>query len=729
MATLLYRLGRFSYRRRGRTTLVWALLLVLSGLGAATLSGPTEDGFSIPGSESSRAMDVLSTKMGTGSGDNASANVVFTSSGSAGQQAAIEDAVAELRALPDVAAVTDAILAKDQRTAYATVTYDVPPADLTDDARDALFGAGRSAEPAGVGVEFAGSAVAGGGEAPVGEILGVVVAAVVLVLTFGSLVAASLPLLTALIGIGLGMLGIQIATGFFDLSATTSTLALMLGLAVGIDYALFILSRYRYELGQGRSGEEAAGRAIGTAGSAVVFAGLTVVIALAALSVVGISFLTTMGLAAAATVAVAVVISLTLLPALLGFAGTRVLPRRSRRSLGSGRRQGPGSGWEHRAGRAALGERWGRAVVRHRVAVVLAATGLLALTAVPALDLRLALPDDGTASPATTQRKAYDQLSAGFGAGFNGPLVVLVEAGEGRAGEGRADSAAEQAHRLLTGLHDVVTVTPPTVNPAGDTAVLTVIPAGGPSDESTKDLVETIRALPDPEGATLAVTGPTALGIDVSDTLTDALVPYLAVVVGLAFVLLTLVFRSLAVPLKATLGFLLSIAATFGATVAVFQWGWFAGLIGLDTTGPIVSLMPIFLIGILFGLAMDYEVFLVTRAREEYVHGASPDAAVISGVSHGARVVSAAAIIMMSVFAGFVLTDEPIIKSLGFALAFGVAVDAFVVRMTIVPAVLSLLGRAAWWLPRWLDRRLPNVDVEGTGLVAEPAREVADVRT
>ncbi|EXG82946.1 putative RND superfamily drug exporter [Cryptosporangium arvum DSM 44712] len=694
-------------------TAAWVVLVVLFGVGAATMSGPSEEGFSIPGTESSRAMDVISAKMNTGSGDTASANVVFTAGdlAGAGPRTAIEGALTELRALPDVAAVSDLVVAEDRRTAYATVAYDVPVTDLADDAREQLIDAGRSAEPAGIGVEFSGSAAQEAGETPAGEVLGVLVAALVLVLTFSSLVAAGLPLLTALIGVGLGMLGIRIATGFFDLSATTSTLALMLGLAVGIDYALFVLSRYRHELRRGRSGEDAAGHAIGTAGSAVVFAGLTVVIALAALSVVGISFLTSMGLAAAGTVAVAVLISLTLLPALLGFAGNRVLPRRAR----TGR---PPAGPE---GRRPLGERWARSVVTHRVGVVLAATGLLVLTALPALDLRLALPDEGTAPVGTTQRTAYDQLSEGFGAGFNGPLVVLVEAEPGRAA-----AAADQAGATLRGLDDVVAVTPPTVNPAGDTALLTVVPGSGPSAAETTALVETIRAQPDPPGATLAVTGPTALGIDVSDKLTDALVPYLTVVVGLAFLLLMLVFRSLAVPLKATVGFLLSIAATFGATVAVFQWGWLAGLLGVDTTAPIVSIMPIFLIGILFGLAMDYEVFLVTRAREEFVHGATPDAAVISGVSHGARVVSAAAIIMICVFAGFVLSDEPIIKSLGFALAFGVAVDAFVVRMTIVPAVLSLLGRAAWWLPRPLDRWLPNVDVEGARLtVAEEPSPVA----
>jgi RND superfamily putative drug exporter len=329
--------------------------------------------------------------------------------------------------------------------------------------------------------------------------------------------------------------------------------------------------------------------------------------------------------------------------------------------------------------------------------------GLIAAVALPAADLRLTLPDDSTAAVESTQRKAYDQLALGFGPGFNGPLILVTDAGQ-----------AATAQQAVTGLRNVVMVTPPAVDPTGRTAMLTVIPAGGPTSEGTQDLVHDIRGL---GVASLAVTGATAIDIDVSDKLTAALIPYLAIVVGLAFVLLMLVFRSILVPIKATLGFLLSVAASFGALVAVFQQGHFGGLLGVESTGPIVSIMPIFLIGILFGLAMDYEVFLVTRTREEFVHGAAPDPAIISGMRHGARVVTAAALIMMSVFAGFILADDTIIKSLGFALAFGVAVDAFLVRMTIVPAVLSLLGRTAWWLPRWLDRLLPDVDVEGARLV------------
>jgi len=655
-----------------------------------------------------------------GGGDTASANVVFTVAGDGtltadAQRAAIEKAVAQLRTAPQVAQVTDPYQSRavsaDQRTAYATVTYSVGQPDVTGAARDALFAAGHSVESAGVGVQFGGTAVQGNPAGGATEGIGVVVAALVLLITFGSMLAAGLPLLTALLGVGVGMAGIQIATGFFDLSSSTSALAVMLGLAVGIDYALFIVSRYRHELAQGHEGEDAAGRAVGTAGSAVVFAGLTVVIALAALTVAGIPFLAAMGLAAAGTVAVAVLITLTLLPALLGFVGRRVLAKKHRAAPARA----------HHAG-APFGERWARGVLRHRVTALLLSLGLIAVVAIPLTQLRLALPDDSTAAPDSTQRHAYDQLAEGFGAGFNGPLIVVVEASAGRAA-----AAAAEAQRTITGLADVVTVTTPVPNQAGDTALLTVIPKSGPTDAATKDLVAAIRdheaTFTAATGATLAVTGATALNIDVSSKLTGALVPYLAVVVGLAFILLMLVFRSVLVPLKATMGFLLSVGATFGAVVAVFQWGWLAGLLGIESTGPIISIMPIFLIGILFGLAMDYEVFLVTRAREEYVHGASPDEAIISGMRYGARVVTAAALIMMSVFAGFILADDAIIKSIGFALAFGVAVDAFIVRMTIVPAVLSLLGRSAWWLPRWLDRLLPNVDVEGEQLTKKLAGE------
>ncbi|MEV0457923.1 MMPL family transporter [Catellatospora methionotrophica] len=722
MANLLYRLGRFSFRRRGLVTALWLVLLAAVGVGAATLSGPTSNAFSIPGTESSQAITVLREKMGVGA-DDASAQVVFTASGQAkltdpGGQAAVTAAVAALRAAPQVAQVGDPFQAgtvsPDQRTAFASVTYTVAPGDLTDTDRQALYAAGRTAEAAGVGVAFGGTATQQQQAGGAAEAIGIAVAAFILLLTFGSLVAAGLPLLTALLGVGFGMGGIQIATGFFDLSTSTSALATMLGLAVAIDYALFVVSRFRHELADGHDPEQAAGRAVGTAGSAVVFAGLTVIIALVALSVTGIPFLTAMGLAAAGTVAVAVAITLSLVPALLGFAGPRILTADRRKGIGRHRSQAT----------MPLGGRWARGVLRHRVPALLLALGVAGVMAIPALDLALALPDDSTAAPGSTQRMAYDQLSSGFGAGFNGPLLLVVEDSLGGVG-----TAAEQAQQAVSRLPDVAVVTPPTINPDRDTAMLTVIPHSGPGTQETKDLVAAIRdfapAVAASTGADLSVTGATAVNIDVSDKLTAALIPYLAIVVGLAFVLLMLVFRSVLVPLKATVGFLISVAAAFGALVAVFQWGWLADLFGVPSTGPIVSIMPIFLIGVLFGLAMDYEVFLVTRTREEYVHGAAPDDAIVTGTRHGARVVTAAALIMISVFAGFILTDDTIIKSLGFALAVGVAVDAFLVRMTIVPAVLSLLGRAAWWLPAWLDRILPDVNVEGEQLTRRLAEQTS----
>ena len=719
MATLFYRLGRASFRHRRLALVTWVVLLASFGLGAAKLSGPTSDALSLPGSESWRAMDVLGEEFGIGT--TSSVKVVFTAPDDAtlagpDEQEAVRATVAALRQLPQIATVDDPYetqaIAPDGRTGYADVSYTVDSHEVTAESREALLAAGDTARRAGVGVEYVGDVVTEAEEGTAAEALGLAVAAVVLLITFGSLAAAGLPLLTALVGVAVGLLGIGIASGFLDLTSNTSALATMLGLAVGIDYALFVISRYRHEFAADRDGEEAAGRAVGTAGSAVVFAGLTVMIALTALAVVRIPFLTAMGIAAAGTVAVAVLISLTLLPALLGFAGHRVLPSAQRsRPTGS---------------RIPFGERWARGVVRHRVPALVLSVVAAGIAALPALDLTLALPDAGTAASESTQRKAYDQLAAAFGAGVNGPLLVVVE-----TAPGAAMAAAEQARRYVAGLDDVVAVTPPTANPTDDTAILQVVPAHGPTSEDTKRLVRTIRAHradfgAAAGGAALSVTGRAAIDLDVSEQIDDALRPYLAVVVGLAFVLLMMVFRSVLVPIKAAAGFLLSVAASFGALVFVFQQGHFADLFGIAATGPVVSFIPIFLVGILFGLAMDYEMFLVTRVREEYVHGAAPDDAVVTGMRHSARVVTAAALIMVSVFAGFILADDSVVKSLGFALAFGVAVDALLVRMTIVPAVLSLLGRSAWWLPRWLDRTLPNVDVEGERLTRRLASAGAD---
>jgi RND superfamily putative drug exporter len=714
MASYLYRLGRFAFRRRWSVTLVWLTILAAALTGAATLSEPTSDSFSIPGTQSQQTIDLLNERFPQASADGATGRVVFAAPDgekltSAANRATIEQAVAELSRSPEIASVTDPFQSgavnPDGTVAFAQATYTVASPELSDGARDALTAAVDQARAAGMTVEVGGDVVEVESETGLTEIVGLAVAAVVLLITFGSFIAAGLPLLTALLGIALGIGAITAASGFVDLSSTTPTLALMLGLAVGIDYALFIVSRYRHEVALGRDREEAAGRAVGTAGSAVVFAGLTVVIALAALSVVGIPFLTQMGLAAAGTVAVAVVIALTLLPALLGFVGRRITAGH----VPGLRDRDP----EAEGGKPSFGTRWARAVARRPVAFLLVAGAALGVVAVPTLDLDLGMPDDSTAAPDTTQRKAYDLLADGFGPGFNAPLTVVVDAGAG----GSVQSSAEGVAQQISSLEDAAAVSPPVVNEAGDTAVMTVIPKSGPSSTATEHLVGTIRALTGSgDAAEVGVTGLTAINIDMSAKLGDALLPYVGIVVGLAFVLLMLVFRSILVPVKATLGFLLSIAATFGAVVAVFQWGWAADLLGIEQTGPIISFLPIFLVGIVFGLAMDYQVFLVTRMREEYVHGAEPTQAMISGFGHGARVVSAAAIIMVSVFAGFILSPESIINSIGFALGVAVLFDALVVRMTIVPAVMTLLGRSAWWLPGWLDRVLPDVDVEGEKL-------------
>ncbi|MEV4641044.1 MMPL family transporter [Actinoplanes sp. NPDC049548] len=720
MATYLYRLGRFSFRRRALVLTMWLALIAALGVGAATLSGPTSESFSIPGTEAQQAQDLLTERFPQAAAGGAQARVVFAAP--AGQKltdpanrAAVERTVAQLKTGAQVANVTDPLKGAVNpagTVAYAQVTYKIPAPEVTDDDRAALTGALDAARATGLAVEAGGDAMQEQGEQGIGEVLGFLVAAVVLLITFGSLVAAGLPLLTAILGVAAAISGIQIVSGFVDLSSNTSTLALMLGLAVAIDYALFIVSRYRHELAEGHPPLEAAGRAVGTAGSAVTFAGLTVVIALAAMAVVNVPVLTQMGLAAAGAVTIAVLIALTLLPALLGFTGTRIMGRRRSRDP-----EGDGT-------RVTAGRRWATLVTRRPALTLMAATLGLLVVAIPALSLRLGLPGDNMAGPDTTQRKAYDLLTEGFGPGFNGPLVVVVDA----AGSADPRAAATEAADAVKGLPDVVAVSPPTFNPGGDTAVLQVVPASAPDSQETTDLVHAIRDKDDSVRADLSVTGTTAVNIDMSAKMGAALVPYLAVIVVLAFLLLAVLFRSLLVPLKAIAGFLLSVGATFGAVVAVFQWGWLSGLLGVEQTGPIVSMLPVILIGIVFGLAMDYEVFLVSRMREEHVHGATGKRAVVDGFSHSARVVTAAAIIMVSVFAGFVLSPESIIKSIGFALAAAILFDAFVVRMTIVPAVMALLGRRAWALPAWLDRILPDVDVEGEKLrpVAEEPRETPE---
>ncbi|MER5395566.1 MMPL family transporter [Streptomyces sp. NPDC002599] len=733
MATFLYKLGRLAFRRRHFAALIWVALLTLAGVGAASAPVAGSSSFSIPGTEAQKAFDLLESRFPGMSADGATARVVFKAP--AGEKmadkdnkATVEQAVKVLGTGSEVTSVADPFKAhavsKDGTVAYASVKYDVSGMELKDASKDALKAAAEDARHSGLTVEVGGDALQATPETGSSEVIGIAIAAVVLVITFGSLIAAGLPLLTALVGVGIGVSTITALASVLDLGSTTSTLAMMIGLAVGIDYALFIVSRYRAELAEGREREEAAGRAVGTAGSAVVFAGLTVVIALVGLSVVNIPMLTKMGVAAAGTVAIAVLIALTMVPALLGYVGRRVQPAGQKSKLLGGGRAAK------KAGKPNMGTRWASFVVRRPLAVLLLGVVGLGAAAVPAASLQLGLPDDGSQPVSTTQRRAYDLLSEGFGPGFNGPLMVVVDAKASDAPK----TAFSTVHDEIADLKGVVSVSPAAPNKAGDTAMITVIPDSKPSSVTTEDLVHTIRGaggdIKAETDATVLVTGSTAMNIDFSQKLNDALIPYLALVVGLAFLLLIVVFRSILVPLKAALGFLLSVMAALGAVVAVFQWGWLSGLMGVEETGPIMSMMPIFMVGVVFGLAMDYEVFLVTRMREAFVHGEKPGQAIVTGFKHGARVVTAAAVIMIAVFSGFIGSSESMIKMIGFGLAIAVFFDAFVVRMALVPAVLALLGKRAWWLPKWLDRVLPNVDVEGEGLRAldEKAREGDDDR-
>jgi RND superfamily putative drug exporter len=714
VATLLYRLGRGSFRHRRIVLAVWIVLLAGVAIGATILSGPSTTNVTIPGTEAQRALDSLTTQFPAASGGSGSIVVAAPAGRTVTDtmgQTAIAAITAQARRLPDVATVLDPTktgqVSRDKSIAVVRVQFSKPVDQLAASTKDSFNAIGALAQHEGFTVAHGGDIATGQPAVGGTEGIGVLVAALVLVLTFGSLVAAGMTLLTALIGLGVGISGVYMLSGVVSFNATTPILALMLGLAVGIDYSLFITSRHRHNLLEEMEPAEAAGRAVGTAGSAVVFAGATVIIALVGLSVVGIPFLATMGLAAAATVLVAVLVALTLSPALLGFAGRKVLPRRLR---------------DPDAARAALdaegspklmGHRWAEHVTHHRAVVLVVGVLALGALSLPALSMQTSLPDAGHAPAHTTARIAYDLITKGFGEGSNGPLIVVVNATNPATLSANTATVTKQ----LATTPGVVMVTPPTVSPSGTTALLQVVPSTGPSDPKTADLVHTIRhEVAGTSSAVVSVTGLTAVGIDVSQKLTAALPIYLLLVIGLSFVLLMLMFRSVLVPLKAALGFLLTIGATFGATVAVFQWGWLSATVGLAKPGPLLSFMPIMMIGILFGLAMDYEVFLVSRMREDYVHGASAREATVSGFSHGARVVTAAAAIMISIFAAFVFSEDSTIKSMGFVLATGVAIDAFVVRMTLVPAAMSLLADRAWWLPHWLDRLLPDFDIEGKDL-------------
>jgi len=760
VATYLYRIGRFAYRRKGIVLGLWLAILVLAGVGAATLSGPTANSFNIPGTPAQAALDLQEERFGNAEDPLTAVNAEYVFQAPDGQTldtpqytSAIDATIAEIEKVdaakpaegaPPLAnpvaanqstieryteAAAEAGTPADEVAADAAATSPLSPngnvgtvtvpinvelADVTDQIRTELDEAAQPARDAGLTVLLGGT-VAQDTAPPGGtsELVGLAVAAVVLLIMFGSAAAASLPLITAIVGIGISSLAITTASGFADLSTFTPVLAIMIGLAVAIDYSLFILARYRHELTLTDDREEAVGRSVGTAGSAVVFAGATVLIALVALRVVGIPFLSQMGLAAGFAVFIAVLIALTFLPAMLGLYKNKAFAGKIK-FVNTADPESPDA-------KPTNGLRWARFLVKRPAVGLIGGIVLLGVIAGPATGLSLALPSIATSDPSTPARQAYDIVDEGFGPGRNGPLLVIADASN--VAEADRTASFGKVVEAVVEQSDVTNAQIIAVNPAGDTAQILVTPSSSPNSEQTKDLVANLRdAEPGvlaSDGVSYGVTGQTALELDVSERLQDALIPYLAVVVGLAFVLLMLVFRSILVPLTATLGFLLSVLATFGATVFIFQEG---GLGLISNPQPIVSFMPIFLIGVVFGLAMDYQVFLVSRMREEFVHGAAAKDAVVNGFKYGARVVTSAAIIMISVFAAFIAEPDSFIKSIGFALAAAVFFDAFVVRMVLIPSVMALLGDKAWWLPKWLDKVLPDVDIEGAKLKTAPEK-------
>jgi RND superfamily putative drug exporter len=749
VSTLLYALGRWSYRHSWRVLLAWLLLLVLAGGGAALFMKGTDNSFSIPGTEAQAGLEQLSRSFPQASGTSAQLVVVAGDGERVDQEpyaTEIADAIDGLENLDGVLAVTDpfdemvsGLVSDDEGAAIIRLQFDGQATDVSAETKDQLREISaelQDALPAEAQVAIGGDLFSQSVPAiSLIEAVGVLVALFVLIVTFRSFAVAWFPLISAIIGVGLAISLIFVSTAFAPISSTTPLLAIMLGLAVGIDYALFIVARHQDQVREGVDPEESVARATGTAGSAVVFAGVTVLIALIGLGFAGIPFLTTMGIAASVAVAIAVLVAVSLTPALLGFAKGRVVGwRRRPRRARAERRTDAGAA---RPARRGFAERWVGGVTRHPVITTVAVVVGLAALAVPAASLTLALPNAGMQPESSEARQAYDLTSENFGPGFNGPLILTGTIVTSTDPLGLMQDLADEVE-AIPGVEEVALATP---NQTADTGIVQLIPTTAPDDPATADLVRELRSHHDEwldeYGVDLKVTGFTAVAIDISDRLGAALLPFAIFVVGLSLVLLMVVFRSIWVPIKAALGYLLSVAAAFGVIALVFEQGVAADLLHVAKTGPIISFMPIILMGVLFGLAMDYEVFLVSRMREDYVHrvralGAQSAGepaeprdiavgAVRSGFTASARVVTAAAIIMFSVFAAFIPEGDTAIKPIALGLAVGIAIDAFLVRMTLVPAVMALLGDKAWWMPRWLDRLLPHFDIEGEAVERELA--------
>jgi RND superfamily putative drug exporter len=706
MSGFLYRLGRSCARHPFRVLGIWlvAALAVVALKGQA--GGHYDNSFRVPGVESQRAADTLRDRFPAESGK--SARIVFhTTDGrldDAGHKDRVEQARQQLASGRGVAAATDpfapqsAALSVDGRTAYIDVAYTIDKFTTTQLA-DATAAASIT-RAAGVQTNFTGELAQVAKDDPSSELIGVAVAVIVLLIAFGSVVAMGLPIVTALMGIFVGAAAVGVLSAFIDVPDFSLILCMMVGLGVGIDYALFVVTRHRQHLHEGMSVADSAGTANATAGMSVLFAGSTVVIAILGLHIAGLPAITSMGLSVAVVVVAAMIAAVTLLPGLLGLAGTKIDKLSIHRKT-----------HVTKHAHATVSGRWAHHVGQHPVRYAAASFVALCVIAVPALSMRIGTPDDGNSGQGKTQRIAYDTLADAFGRGFNGPIQVVVDVPTA------ADvPAVDRVHDALSADPGVAAVTAPVFNAAHDTAVLTVNPTTGPQDEKTNELVRHLRShvLPGTvmgSNAKVMLTGQ-AMATDLAERLTSRLPIFILAVVAMSFVLLMIVFRSVLVPFKAAVMNLLSIAAAYGVLVAVFQWGWGKGLIGLEHTVPINPFLPLMMFAILFGLSMDYEVFLLSRVREAYVATGDSHQSVVSGLSSTARVITSAALIMMSVFGAFVLGDDVNGKMFGIGLSVAVFLDATLVRMVLVPATMSLVGRANWWLPRWLDRILPHLDLE-----------------
>ncbi|MGE7717960.1 MMPL family transporter [Priestia megaterium] len=717
MAKYLYKLGSWASRKRRQVLFGWIVILIVAAIGVGSAGITFKNDMSIPGTKAEKAMDVMNKEFSHGEDSGGQIKLIFKAPEGKTLESPsthkkiqdILDLVPEDKAVESIASpYQTGTISKNKEIGYATITYKVSADDVTDASKNKIKDIAKLAKKSGIQTEIGGtvafSHVKIGGAS---ELVGIIIAFGILVFTFASFLTAGIPIITAIIGLGIGAMGILISSNFFSVQATSLSLATMIGLAVGIDYALFIISRHRQQLAQGLDVRESIALATGTAGSAVVFAGLTVIVALCGLSVVGIPFLTSMGLSAAFSVLVVMLVSITLVPALLGMFGHRLIPKRKK----------------HLTSNKSLinkktneSNRWGRFVTRYPVLIVLVCLIVTAIISSPVLHMELGLPDNGMKSKETIERRAYDLMAEGFGAGINGPLVVVLD------GSKSADpqSAFAKVEKELSELPNVSSITPPSPNQSGEFAMVTVLPKTGPNDSKTKDLVTNIREqgekINKDEKVKLMVTGSTAVNIDISDKLSEALPQFAALIVIFALLLLMVVFRSILVPIKAVLGFLMTLIATLGFSVFVLQDGHFIDFFGIPEAGPLLNFMPVLTTGILFGLAMDYEVFLVSRMREDYTHLKDAKKSILSSLKHSGPVVTAAGLIMVSVFASFIFAEDATMKATGLSMAFGVLFDAFIVRMTLVPAVMTLLGKSAWYLPKWLDRSLPNIDVEGESI-------------